>query len=170
MGVLLEDGTFADTAFDVGGTRFVGHRAILAAHSEYFCRMFTSAWREAEGGALITVGETTPAALRCMLRYLYTDHLTLDDELVIDVLRKAKEWQLERAYHLAMLHCARRTGIGNAVRWLVRAHASHLDELRTLALAYIRSNFRRIRDEMPSTLDELKENPDLQHEIMMTAL
>ena len=33
-----------------------------------------------------------------LLRYLYTDKLTLDDTLVVDVLRKAMKLELTRVY------------------------------------------------------------------------
>mgnify|MGYP002005084111 CR=1 FL=1 len=70
---------------DVGGTRIHAHRNILAARSDYFSNMFGSQCREAQPGAVVTVGETTPAAFKKLLAYLYSDELELDDEVVVDV-------------------------------------------------------------------------------------
>ena len=70
---------------DVGGTRIHAHRSILAARSDYFSNMFGSQCREAQPGAVVTVGETTPAAFKKLLAYLYSDELELDDEVVVDV-------------------------------------------------------------------------------------
>jgi diaminopimelate epimerase len=42
--------------------------------------------------------DTCPAAFHALLRYLYTDKLTLDDTLVVDVLRKAMKLELTRVY------------------------------------------------------------------------
>ena len=50
--------------------------------------------REAEAGAVITVGDTTAAAFGCLLAYLYSDELELVDAVVIDVMRKAQEFGL----------------------------------------------------------------------------
>ena len=65
---------------DVSGTRIHAHRNILAARSDYFSNMFGSQCREAQPGAVVTVGETTPAAFKKLLAYLYSDELELDDE------------------------------------------------------------------------------------------
>eukprot|EP00964_Phaeocystis_antarctica_P005920 scaffold3238_cov60-Phaeocystis_antarctica.AAC.3 len=47
--------------------------------------MFGSQCREAQPGAVVTVGDTTPAAFKKLLAYLYSDELELDDEVVVDV-------------------------------------------------------------------------------------
>ncbi len=51
---------------------------------------------------------TSPAAFHALLRYVYTDKLTFDDTLVVDVLRKAMKLELTRVYK----HCERRCGRG----------------------------------------------------------
>ena len=75
---------------DVSGTRIHAHRSILAARSDYFSNMFGSQCREAQPGAVVTVGETTPAAFKKLLAYLYSDELELDDEVVVDVRNAAR--------------------------------------------------------------------------------
>ena len=123
--------------------------------------------------------ETTPAAFKKLLAYLYSDELELDDEVVVDVrnaartlphphpagtapflnphgpirplcssrtssqphgawnplinprcpftsqfcqvMRKAHEFALVRAYNLCMRHCVRGVSSANAIAWLVRA-------------------------------------------------
>ena len=117
---------------------------------------------------MISVSETSADAFRTLLRYLYTEELELNDEVVIDVLRKANEYHLVRAYNLCMRYCARHTSPSNAVGWFLRAHTCRLDELRNVVLAYLRHNFGRVRDEARQTLDELMAHPELQHEIMLT--
>ena len=46
-------------------------------------------------------------AFRKLLAYLYSDTLELDDEVVIDVMRKAREYGLDRAYNMCMRFCVR---------------------------------------------------------------
>ena len=87
---------------DVSGTRIHAHRNILAARSDYFSNMFGSQWhqcREAQPGAVVTVGDTTPAAFKKLLAYLYSDELELDDEVVVDVRSAAS---LPRPHHFIL--------------------------------------------------------------------
>ena len=53
--------------------------------------MLTSSFQEGQHDAVVSVGDTTPAAFRAVLRHAYTDELVCDDESVVDVMRKARE-------------------------------------------------------------------------------
>ena len=166
-GRLLEDDAFADATFEVGGTTIRAHKAILAARSAYFRGMLTSQCAEAQAGATIRVGDTTPAAFQRLLGFVYTDALELDDAVVIDVMRKAKEYQLERAYNLCMRHCMRHAAPANAVAWLIRASECRLDELHDVALRYVRRHFGEIRETAVESLAALRAHPDLMLEVML---
>ena len=122
FGSLLDDPTSVDVTFVVNNERIPAHRTILAARSTYFRTMFSSGMKEAQEGNDIIVQDTSPAAFRAMLLYLYTegndiivqdtspaafralllylytDELAFDDsvELLVDVLCKAKELELTR--------------------------------------------------------------------------
>ena len=89
----------------MSGTRIHAHRNILAARSEYFSNMFASQCREAQPDAVVTVGETTPAAFKKLLAYLYSDALELDDEVVVDVRNAASPTHQPTPLHFAA--CAR---------------------------------------------------------------
>ena len=85
-------GIRANATFAIEGTRLAAHRAVLSVRSTYFRSMLKSNCREAQPRAVIQVGETAAAAFRLLLAYLHTDALDdLDDEVVIDVMRKARE-------------------------------------------------------------------------------
>ena len=89
---MLQDEDFTDATFAIEGTRLAAHRAVLSVRSTYFRSMLKSNCREAQPRAVIQVGETAAAAFRLLLAYLYTDALDgLDDEVVLDVMRKARE-------------------------------------------------------------------------------
>jgi hypothetical protein len=96
---------------DVSGTRIHAHRNILAARSDYFSNMFGSQCREAQPGAVVTVGETTPAAFKKLLAYLYSDELELDDEVVVDV-RSAASPPPPAPYSLGMGPLSYSLGMG----------------------------------------------------------
>ena len=87
FGSLLDDPTSVDVTFVVNNERIPAHRTILAARSTYFRTMFSSGMKEAQEGNDIIVQDTSPAAFRAMLLYLYTDELAFDDsvKLLVDV-------------------------------------------------------------------------------------
>ena len=66
--------------------------------------------------------------------------------------------------------CVRRATSANAVAWLVRAEECKLDDLLEVALGYVKRNFRKIRDEAPEALANLRAHPDLMLEVMVVAI
>ena len=92
--------------------------------------------------------------------------LELDDEVVIDVMRKAREYDLSRAYNMCMQYCSQAAQSSNAILWLLSADAFQLAELRAEMLMYVKRNFRVIREEAPETLAALRANPDVMLEVM----
>ena len=166
LGLLLEEGLFADVTFEVAGEQITAHRSILAARSTYFRAMFQSDCHEAQRDAVVRISDCPSEAFHRLLVWLYTDELQLDDGHVVDVLRKAREYGLDRAYNLCMQHCVRSVRPANAVAWLIRADAGMLDELRTVVLSYVKRHFRALRCEAKESLAELRAYPDLMLEVM----
>ena len=112
----------------------------------------------------------TSGAFKELLGYLYTDALRFKDEHMIDVMRKAKEIQLDRVYNHAVRHCHKSISVKNATMWFIQADQYKLDELREMAFKYVARNFRRIRAEARATLLSLQDNPTLMMEVMLEAL
>jgi len=163
---MLEDEESADTTFEVEGERITAHRAILIFRSDFFRGMLKSGCREAQPGTVISVGETTPAAFRRLLAFLYSDTLDLDDEVVVDVMRKAREYGLARAYNMCMRYCLRNARSSSSVAWLLQSDEYALDELRSEMLLYVKRHFGAIRDEAQVSLAALRAKPDLMLEVM----
>ena len=92
--------------------------------------------------------------------------LELDEVVVIDVMRKAREYDLRRAYNMCMQYCLRAASSSNAILWLLRADECRLDELRAEMLAYVRRCFRAIRQEAHETLAALCAHPGLMLEVV----
>merc|ERR1711920_646317 len=91
----------------------------------------------------------------------------LDDVVVVDVMRKAHEFGLTRAYSICLRYCTTHVQASNAVAWLIRAQVCQLSDLRAMALNYVRRRFRQIREEAQETLGELRAYPDLMLEVMV---
>jgi speckle-type POZ protein len=81
LGRLLdqEDGT--DLSFIVDGEIFRVHRAVIAARSPVFRAELFGSMAEATMSS-ITLQDITPATFKAMLRFMYTDKLPGEDELV----------------------------------------------------------------------------------------
>ena len=164
----LADESLSDVTFAVNGEHIRAHRAMLVSRSSYFRTMLTSGFQEAQQqrDAVITIGDSTPAAFRSVLRYLYTDQLICDDDCVVDVLRKGQEIDSRRLCDLCVQYCHRHIVPSSAISWLLQAHENGIDELRALALAYVKRNYRRIRMVARESLLELGTNPELMLEVM----
>ena len=67
---------------------------------------------------------------------------------------------------MCMRYCVRHVGASNAIEWLIRAHASRLEELRGVVLGYIRLNTRLLRNEATQRMSELCAYPDLMQELV----
>ena len=128
--------------------------------------MLTSSFQEGQHDAVVTIGDTTPSAFRAVLRYLYTDDLVCDDESVVDVMRKAREYDLRHLLVLCTRYCTDTLAPPNAIPWLVQAEEHQLGELRELAMAFVKREFRRIRMVAKDTLPILTENAALTLEVM----
>ena len=107
--------------------------------------MFSGSFSEnAQDGAPVRIGDTTPGAFSELLAYLYTDVLRFEDEHLIDVMRKAKEMSLDRVY----IHIARRVrqtmSVHNVVGWLVKADEYGLEDMRTATFGFLARNLGRI--------------------------
>jgi hypothetical protein len=159
---MLVDDKFADVTFEVEGSRITAHRAVLVSRSEYFQGMFKSTCREMAPDVVIVIRDTTIAAFRKLLAYLYVDRLELDDDVVLDVMQKTREYQLLRAFNMCMRYCIEHVRSATVVPWLLVADATQLVELREAMLQHLRRHLRSIRAETPEALDTLrKERPDL---------
>ena len=108
-----------------------------------------------------------PVALRKLLAYLYSDELPVDDKCVIDVMKKAHEWTLTRAYNICMRCCLKHVDASNAVVWLVCAKESGLEELKVLMLNHLKRKLKSIRAKTPDSFAQLAQHPDLSLEVML---
>ena len=99
--------------------------------------MLASSFQEGQHDAVVTIGDATPAAFRAVLRYLYTDGLACDDESVVDVMCKAREYDLRHLLKLCARYCADNLAPPNAIPWLVQAEVEQLGELEASFPAFV---------------------------------
>ena len=163
FGRLLDEGegTYHDVEFVVGGETIRAHKNILSSQCEYFATMFGSGF--AEGGA---VADTTPAAFRALLRFLYTGTVDLKDESVLDVACLSQRYLVVNLQEQCFEHCRENVSPANAVPWLVLADTHKFGGLRATLLAYVAENRVEI-GAAADTLDILRGHPELIYALFM---
>jgi len=174
MAALLSDPSRADVTFVVEGEKIKAHSVLLAARSEYFERMLCGGFAEAGSSAAgsaaqIPIQNTTPAAFRALLRYLYTDELAFSEDDVVHVMHKAHEIDERRVYAHCLRYCQEHLAPPNAIGWLVLADKYHMAELRDVASSYVAHNMRRIRMVARDSMHLLAANPTLMLEVLSQA-
>lgn len=171
MRQMLASPELSDVTFSVEGPKITAHRCLLVARGgEYFSRLLMGEFREAEPGVEIPIETHTAAGFKALLEYLYTDEIAFADECVIDVMRLAQEYLLDRAYNHCVRHCRRQISTANAVGWFIEASQYGLDDLRNSAFKFVTQNFRRIRSDHKESLQQLAHHPELMMEVMMEAM
>lgn len=82
LGALLEKEALSDVSLVVQGEEIKAHRCILAANCPYFEVMFRTAMKESTAQRIQVQG-ASPAAVRALVRYLYTAHFAEDEEDIL---------------------------------------------------------------------------------------
>lgn len=73
---LLKSGFRSDIAFEVQGTKFRGHKAILSARNQYFHAMLAGQMRESiVPDSEVVIVDVEPDTFDAVLRYLYTSSI-----------------------------------------------------------------------------------------------
>ena len=173
---LLDEGedTYHDVQFLVGGETIRAHKNILSSQCEYFATMLGSGFAEGTGGgggatsgrggnpaAPLPVEDTTPAAFRAVLRFLYTGAVELEEASVLDVACLAQRYLVDDLHERCLAYCAANISLTNALPWLVTADAHAVAGLRATLLAYVAANLDEVKAAVPDTQATLKSNPNL---------
>ncbi|XP_063230023.1 BTB/POZ domain-containing protein 9 [Bacillus rossius redtenbacheri] len=94
IGALYLNDEYSDVVLKIEGQPFHGHKAILAARSEYFRALLFGGMRESQQSEIELKG-TTLAAFKCLLKYIYTGHMSLTslkEDVILDVLGLAHQY------------------------------------------------------------------------------
>lgn len=145
MSILLGSKMFSDVQFhlDDGGV-VDGHRCVLYARSQYFRTMFGNNMRESNTEVIEISGVTKPV-FECILEFIYTGGLDIDDgQLAIDVLKAADRFSLEDLGKLCMKRVEDAVNIENAAHICELADTHNSKPLKSFCFAYIMRHFRDV--------------------------
>ena len=179
---VLDEGkdTYHDVEFLVGGETIRAHKVILAARCEYFATMLGSGGAEGTGGGSggatsggggnpavpLPVTDTTPAAFRVLLRFLYTGAVVFEEASVMDVACLARRYLVADLREQCVAHCAANISLTSALPWLVIADTHAIASLRDTLLAYVAANLDEIEAAAPDTQAILAAHPLLMYAML----
>jgi hypothetical protein len=150
------------------------HRSILMARSEYFRTMFGSGMWESNksSGVALHVGETTPAAFKSLLVYLYTGDLVdvVSGDVVMGLIELAHRYDLKDLEKYCLWFLETNVKEDTSISLLLWLHGK-ADQGLYMCLqgkikTYVLNNFNSIRDNYGSTLKLLHPYPELMEELL----
>ena len=163
----LDSKLMADVTLIVGGAvDLPAHRVILAARSEHFRALLSSQFHEA-ATCRIEIADATPAGVRAMLQYLYTDQLDVDDATAVDVLQLSHRYRMHHLHEASARRCREGLALHNAIPWLLQCRAYALEDMAAYLLRYTAQHFGRIRTAARDSVALLTDHQDLMLELLL---
>jgi len=133
----LNNGKFSDVILVCGGQKFRVHKGILASRSPVFDQMFKKA--TVEGTNEVTVDDVSPIVLWEFLRFLYTGDIVNLDIRVEELFVVADKYDVPTLTDICEKRLMQKLSMKNATRVLTLAHEYDREELKSRALAFIKS-------------------------------
>jgi protein-L-isoaspartate(D-aspartate) O-methyltransferase len=141
---LVGSNLYSDITFVVEGSVAVpAHRLILEVRTEYFMRMFSSGLRESQSNK-IEIFDCTKSVFRDVLRFIYTDHTTVNDENCISLLEQANFFQLDRLKAICEQYWYDNINVNNAASVLQVADRFNASQLKDFAMEFIFSHIQDV--------------------------
>lgn len=147
LGALLKDTTFADVVFEVDGVEYSAHKAIMAARSTVFSRMFAkdSNFAEAQNGR-VKIHDVERDVFQEMLNFIYTGKVENLNEMADDLLAAADKYALDRLKVMCEEALSSNLTPENVASVLILADMHCAEQLKELALRYCNLHARDVMD------------------------
>ena len=140
------DVTFSITAKEsTSPSTFYAHKAVLAARSPVFAKMFEHNLQESATNC-ITVSDIDPDVFKELLTYIYTGQAPNIQTLASSLLNVAEKYQLGRLKAMCERQMSYGLQVDNAAETLVLAHTYGADQLKKNALMYIVKHRNEVRE------------------------
>lgn len=125
-----------DLIIEVGGQTINAHKSILAEKSDYFKARLSRDILKVKGVSYKT--------LSTLIDYVYTSHMNVSKDNVVDVITGAKILQIPCAVQAAMDSMSAQITAENCYEILTIAKKQRLNELKETAYGFMSDNFLRI--------------------------
>lgn len=155
---LFESRDFSDVTLNVGEKEFKAHKALLAARSPIFRRMFTNNMKESNLNT-VEITDLGSDVVDSMLRYVYTDGHSFEEisngdqkdpyerrNIAIGLLRAADKYQMDRLKAICEHELYNQISKDNVVEILISAEIYNAARLKYLAIEFIGTNDTKMID------------------------
>ncbi|KAE9554159.1 hypothetical protein FO519_002639 [Halicephalobus sp. NKZ332] len=134
LGFLYENQVNSDITFNVSGTILTAHKFVLSICSAVFEAMFSGNWATEK---VVEVPDIDPDVFREMLKFAYTDSVSLNSEIVMQVLYAARKYQIRTLEYLCIEYLGGNLVPQNALVLLDQARKFEIPFLEELCLQLI---------------------------------
>ena len=124
---------------------FFAHKAVLAARSPVFAKMFEHDLQESATD-IVTVTDIDPEVFKELLTYIYTGQAPNIRTLAGALLNSAEKYQLDRLKALCERQMSYGLQVENAAETLMLAHTFRADQLKKNALKFIIKHRNEVRE------------------------
>lgn len=143
MNNLRKSEILTDITLKVENKEFKAHKAVLAAHSDYFCVMFTGNMLEKNEDVII-LKELSCQGFEIILDHIYTSKLMLTNENVQFVLETANYLQMEYIVDICTQFLENIITLDNCVDILLLADHYQLHEFKNSVLTFVCNHISRL--------------------------
>ena len=123
---------------------FFAHKAILAARSPVFAKMFEHEMQESLSSQ-VELSDIDPEIVKEMLVYIYTGQVPKIEEKVNDLLYVADKYQLDHLKSVCERHLTYSLQVDNAARIIQLAYMHNAPQLKKNALRFISKHAAEVR-------------------------
>lgn len=132
-----------DVVLIVDGEEFPAHKGVLAAHSKFFLTMFTTDMLE-KGETRTCVNCVSAAAMRSLLEFMYSGHLQIHLDNVIELLEASNFLFVAKVKMACCEFLESSVDLENCLTILSIADALCCDGLSRAVTKYINQNFNEL--------------------------
>ncbi|KAJ3449732.1 btb (poz) domain-containing 2a-related [Anaeramoeba flamelloides] len=152
---LINNPEIADVKFCVGkeGIEMYGHKTLLAVSSEMWKTMFFSGnWIEVQNKnrAKVDIPDVDPFAFKAVLEFSYTKKVTLNDDIVIEVLYAADKFLMPELKELCGEYLSKNLSSHNCLLLFDKALKFNEIELKNRAAEFFEENSLQVFGEQPN--------------------
>ncbi|XP_053374045.1 BTB/POZ domain-containing protein 6-like [Mercenaria mercenaria] len=138
---MLQDGILCDVTFLAGSSKkeeVKAHKFILASRSPVFYAMFCGSL--AESSNTVQIPDIEPGIFRDLLRFIYTEDCTINEDNVMPLLYSAKKYETSRLTEKCKDYLNTQLSIDNVCVILQHAHKFDEGELEEKCLEFVLEN------------------------------
>ena len=165
---------FTDTKISVANAgessspvMFFAHKAVLAARSPVFAKMFEHDLQESATNT-VTLSDIDPEVFKEILTYIYTGEAPHIQTLASSLLSAAEKYQLGRLKAMCERQMSYGLQVDNAAETLVLAHTYRADQLKKNALKFIIKHRNEVRE--TKDWEKVHNTCELLEELLDTAV